>query len=537
MATNSCGSEPVISTLIGGAFHPINDGACSIGGKVSKRYRHHHRHRSTVRLIRAMALCLCATVMSACEPEPTSPANTEALTHARTAAPAPSIAVPLTAAEARAIARDAYIYAYPMMLGYATMRQSQNYAEPTGIVTQSPYNQFTHAREFTPVDLKAVVRPNQDTLYSSAGLDLKDEPLVMSLPATDRYFLMPLLSLWSDVFAAPGTRTTGRSVARHFLLSSPAWQGEVPKGLELIRSPTRYVFIIGRTQTNGPADYDAVHQVQAGYTLTPLSAWGKDNYVPPKGKVDPDLDMTTPPPVQVDTMDAATYFARFAELLKDNPPGPFDYPLVHRLERAGFQPGQSFDLKAASSDIQKAFADGFADGQARVQSEGRKAAGIGVKGWAYTLKSGAYGVDYNYRAAIAQCCYGENLPQDAVYPAIASDSEGRALDGSARYVMHFEKGGLPPVDGFWSVTAYDKDGYFIPNALQRQLLGSRDKLVVNADGSIDVLIQADSPGKDKEANWLPVTNGQPFNLLMRLYWPQEQFLDGQWAPPALTRSP
>jgi hypothetical protein len=137
--------------------------------------------------------------------------------------------------EAYEIAKDAYVYAYPAMLEHATMRQSQNYAEPTGIVTQSPFNQFTHAREFTPVDLKAVVRPNQDTLYSSAGLDLATEPLVLSVPATDRYFMIPLLSLWSDVFAVPGTRTTGRNVARDFLLVPPNWQGTTPEGLERYR--------------------------------------------------------------------------------------------------------------------------------------------------------------------------------------------------------------------------------------------------------------------------------------------------------------
>lgn len=362
--------------------------------------------------------------------------------------------------EAYDIAKDAYVYAYPLVLTYLTARQTTNYAEPTGIPTQAPVNQFSHAREFTPVDFKAVVRPNMDTLYSPAVLDLGPEPIVLSVPATDRYFMLPLMSLWTDVFAVPGTRTTGANTARDFLLVSPQWQGMAPAGLEIIRSPTRYLDIVGRTKANGPEDYDAVHEVQAGYKLTPLSAWGKGDYVPPKGQVDPSIDMKTPPPVTVDKMDAAAFFGSFAELLKDNPPSPFDYPMVHRLERVGLRVGQPFDLDAKPANIKEAFEHAAGDGNALVLAEGKKAGGEGVNGWAYTTHSGAYGVDYLYRAAIAQCCLGENLAQDAVYPAIATDSEGKPFDGSNKYVLRFEKGKLPPVSGFWSVTVYDKDGYF-----------------------------------------------------------------------------
>lgn len=434
------------------------------------------------------------------------------------------------------IAKDAYVYSYPLVLTYLTAVQTTNYAEPTGIPTQAPVNQFSHAREFTPVDFKAVVRPNMDTLYSPAVLDLGPEPIVLSVPATDRYFMLPLMSLWTDVFAVPGSRTTGPNIARDFLLVGPQWQGTAPAGVEIIRSPTRYLDIVGRTKANGPEDYEAVHKVQAGYKLTPLSAWGKGDYVPPKGKVDPSIDMKTPPPVQVDRMDAATYFAQFAELLKDNPPGPFDYPMIHRLERVGFKVGQPFDLNTQPAGVKQAFERAAADGNALVLAEGRKAGGEGLKGWVYTTRSGAYGVDYLYRAAIAQCCLGENLAEDAIYPSVATDSDGQPLDGSRKYVLHFAKGALPPVNGFWSVTAYDKDGYFIPNAIKRQALGDRSALVPNADGSVDIYIQPASPGKDKEANWLPVARGQPFNLLMRLYWSREEARTGAWTPPPVKQT-
>jgi hypothetical protein len=433
------------------------------------------------------------------------------------------------------IAREAYVYAYPLLLMDAFMRQGTNYAEPTGIVTQAPYNQFSHARAFPPSDFKAVVRPNVDTLYSSANLDLGSEPVVLSVPATERYFMLPLLSSWTDVFAVPGTRTTGRNTAREFLLVSPSWRGEAPSGVEIIRSPTRLVGIGGRTQTNGVSDYDAVHRIQAGYKLTPLSAWGKGNYTPPKVKVDPAIDMKTPPPAQVEKMDAATYFARFAELLKDNPPGPFDYPMIHRLERIGFKAGQNFDLNGAPPQIKQAFERATTDGKASVAKAAKEAGGEGGKGWVYTTRSGVYGVDYLYRAAIALCCLGENLPQDAVYPSLSTDSEGRPLDGNRTYLLHFDKGKFPPVDAFWSVTAYDTEGYFIPNALNRLALGDRDKLVTNADGSLDLYIQANTPGGDREANWLPVDK-KPFTLLMRLYSPKSEFLSGSWIPPPVARA-
>ncbi|MBO3273990.1 DUF1254 domain-containing protein [Pseudomonas schmalbachii] len=435
--------------------------------------------------------------------------------------------------EIRAIAKDAYVYAYPLVLTHLTLQQLSNFAEPNDSV-RGPANRFYHAREFPDPSRKTVIRSNVDTLYSAAVLDLKAEPVVLSVPATDRYFQLPILSLWTDVFAVPGTRTTGRNTARNFLVVGPQWHGTVPAGLEVIKSPTRYAWIIGRTQTNGVADYAKVHEIQDTLNLVPLSAWGNGAYVAPKGQVDPTIDMKTPPPAQVKKMEAATFFGRFAELLKDNPPNPTDYPMIHRLERAGFTVGQSFNLAAAPASVRQAFERGFADGMAQVAAEGRKAAGIGGQGWIYTTRAGAYGVDYYYRAAVANFGLGMNLPQDAIYPSLAKDSEGRQLDGNNRYVLHFEKGKLPPVDAFWSVTAYDTDGYFIPNSLKRQAIGDRDKLASNADGSLDLYIQAESPGADKEANWLPVDKA-PFNLLMRLYSPRGEIIDGSWTPPAVVR--
>jgi hypothetical protein len=446
----------------------------------------------------------------------------------------PAQAEVLSEQEVYAIARDAYVYAYPLVLAHTILQKLSNFAEPVTGEALGPPNQFHHARAFPNPDDKIAIRENVDILHSAATLDLKAEPMVLSVPATDRYFQLPMLSLWTDVFAVPGTRTTGKNTARNFLVVGPQWRGDVPAGLEVIRSPTRYVWIIGRTETNGTADCMSVHKVQDGYKLRPLSAWRTGAYAPRKGKVDPGIDMQTPPPAIVDQMDAATFFGRFAELLKDNPPNQVDYPMIHRLERVGFNVRQNFDLAKMPAEVQQAFERGYLDGKALVVAAGRKAAGIGGKGWTYTTRSGAYGVDYLYRAAIAQCCIGENLPQDAVYLSLSSDSEGQPLDGNNNYVLHFDKGKLPPVDAFWSVTAYDIEGYLIPNVLKRQAIGDRDKLVVNADGSLDLYIQADFPGKAKHANWLPVDTA-PFTLLMRLYSPRQEVLEGVWTPPPAVR--
>lgn len=446
---------------------------------------------------------------------------------------APVSAQDLSDQEARTIARDAYVYAYPLLLSYATLQRLTNF-EKSDDRGHGPANQFNHVRVFPDPTARSVVRENLDTLYTAGTLDLKTEPLVLSVPATDRYFLLPMLSLWSDVFAVPGTRTTGRNIARNFLVVGPEWRESAPSDLDIIRSPTRYVWIIGRTQANGAADYEATRKVQDGYKLTPLSAWGKGDYAPPTGKVDPSIDMKVSPPVAVDNMDAAGFFGQFADLVKENPPNSVDYPMLHRLERIGFHVGKDFDLAKSPPSIKQAIESGFQDGKALVLAEGKKAAGIGNKGWTYTTRTGAYGVDYVYRAAIAQCCLGENLPQDAIYPALSTDSQGRPLTGEQKYVLHFDKGKLPPVDAFWSVTAYDTEGWLVANDIKRYAIGDRDKLTTNADGSLDLYFQANTPGKDREANWLPTGKGA-FTLFMRLYTPRDEVANGTWMPPPVVR--
>ncbi len=342
-----------------------------------------------------------------------------------------------------------------------------------------------------------------------------------------------MLDMWSDVFASPGWRTTGTHAA-NYLLTPPGWQGDVPAGMTHIPAPTPYVWIIGRTKTDGPEDYAAVHKIQDGFKVTPLSQWGKP-VAPPKVQVDPRVDMKTPPKTQVDTMEAAAYFAYAAELMKVNPPHITDQPIIARLKRIGFQVGKSFDLSQASPEIQRAFAKVPKAGQ-QLMAWKLPTVGRVVDGWSMNVDTmGVYGNNYLKRAIIAQVGLGANVPEDAVYPMNLADASGQTLMGSNRYVLHFPKGQTPPVEAFWSLTLYDEEGFQVANTLNRFALSSWMPLLYNADGSLDLIIQHEDPGPARQANWLPAPKGS-FNLLMRLYAPKAEVLTGKWNPPAVTKS-
>jgi hypothetical protein len=266
---------------------------------------------------------------------------------AATWAPAMAATGPVTEEEAHAIGVDAYLYFYPLVTMDVTRKQLTN-EEPKPGGIGGPMNRFANVGAFPTADMRVVVRPNFDTLYSSGWLDLTKEPMIVSAPDTDgRYYLLPMLDMWTDVFASPGWRTTGTQAGK-FLVTPPGWTGTVPDGMTQIRAPTPYVWIIGRTKTDGPADYDAVHKIQAGYEITPLSQWGGEPTAP-EVKIDPSVDMKTPPKIQVDTMPADKYFAYAAELLKLHPPHITDQPIIAQLKRIGFEVGKSFDLDKVSA--------------------------------------------------------------------------------------------------------------------------------------------------------------------------------------------
>ncbi|HEU4517996.1 MAG TPA: DUF1214 domain-containing protein, partial [Microvirga sp.] len=301
-----------------------------------------------------------------------------------------------------------------------------------------------------------------------------------------------------------------------------------------IDAPTPYVWIIGRTRTDGPPDYDAVRKIQAGFKITPLSDWGKPPRAP-EARIDPSVDMRTPPKVQVDAMPAGKYFAYAAELLKVNAPHLTDEPILARMKRIGLEAGKSFDAEKAEPAVRKALEAAPESAQKLMEWKVRSLARV-ANGWSMNTDTmGVYGNYYLKRAIVAQVGLGANVPEDAIYPLNLGDEDGRPLDGANRYTIRFEKGETPPADAFWSITLYDPEGYQVGNSLNRFAVSSWMPFKYNADGSLDLYFQSESPGKDREANWLPAPKG-PFNLTMRLYAPRSGVLSGKWNPPPVTRA-
>lgn len=441
----------------------------------------------------------------------------------------------LTEEQASRLGTEAYIYGYPLVTMEMTRRVVTNVAEPKG--AHGPMNQFAYLREYPNASFRDVTAPNADTLYSSAFLDVGKEPYVLSLPDQgDRYYLMPMLSGWTNVFQVPGKRTTGDK-AQTYAITGPGWTGTLPAGLTELKSPTSMVWILGRTYCTGtPDDYKAVHALQDQYKLVPLSAYGKA-YTPPKGTVDPSVDMKTPVREQVNRMSAGAYFRLLAGLMKANPPAAADAPMVAKLKQLGIVPGEDFDIGKVDPVVAKGLASAPKAGVEAIMANFKKIA-VPMHGWTLTTRTGVYGTDYIDRATVTAIGLGANRPQDAVYPTSETDAAGKPYDGSNKYVMRFPKGQTPPANGFWSLTMYNAEYFFVANPLNRYTLSPRNALKYNADGSLDLYIQADNPGPDKESNWLPAPKGR-FVLMMRLYWPKEKdpsILDGTWTPPAVRRA-
>jgi len=443
-------------------------------------------------------------------------------------------AEPLSRHDAYEIGLEGYTYFYPLVVMDITRAQMTN-VPPGGSPRTRPLNVFLHQRAYPGAGSRTVVRPNFDTLYSIAWLDVREEPIIVSVPDTrGRYYLLPLMDMWTDVFAVIGSRTTGTG-AGDFAVTEPDWRGALPEGVVRLISPTPQVWIIGRILTRGPADYPAVHALQDGFRLSPLSQWGRTSEAV-AGHFDPSIDATTPAPKQVAAMAPAKFFAMATELLRLHPPHRVDQPILARMARLGIAPGRTFDFANADPVIAQAVSEAAAEGLQRIRS----APGLSsrrVNGWRIANDFiGAYGASYLRRAAVALFGLGAVLPEDAVYPSTSTDGDGRPLDGAGNYVLRFTSSEVPPADAFWSVTVYDNDGYPVANVLNRFALGDRDPINFAADGSLELYLSAQSPGGDREANWLPIPRAA-FNLTMRLYAPQRAVLEGAWSPPPVLRTP
>lgn len=397
--------------------------------------------------------------------------------------------------------------------------------------------QLIRMRQYPTAAFRDVTAPNADTLYTTAFIDVGEEPWVLSLPdAQGRYYLFPMLDGWTEVFQVPGKRTTGTG-AQTYAITGPGWKGTLPAGVKEYKSQTSIVWILGRIYCTGtPEDYAAVHKLQDAISLVPLSSYGK-KYTPPLGKVDASIDMKTPVRDQVNGMSTEAYFSLLAELMKTNPPTEADAPMVAKLAKLGIVPGKAFDPAALGEDVADSLKDVPKIAFDEIMEHFKKA-GRDENGWLFTTKTGLYGTEYLQRALITAIGLGANRPQDAVYPTSNAAADGKPYLGSESYVLHIKKGQFPPVDGFWSLTMYDADYFFVDNPLHRYTLSARNAFTRNADGSVNLYLQHAHPGADKESNWLPAPEGR-FILMLRLYWPKEtppSILDGSWTIPAVRKS-
>jgi len=434
--------------------------------------------------------------------------------------------------EARQIAYDATVYGFPLVIMDLTRQVFT--AVPTPTANGAPVNQFGNKRTFPDATFTNVVNPNADTLYSAAWVDTNKEPVILSLPDTHgRYYLMPMLNYWTDSFASPGSRTTGTGTG-NFAITGPDWSGKLPEGIPEMRSSTRWVWIVGRVACSGSSDYENVWNLQDQLKLTPLSAWGT-NYVPPADvPVDPNANTKVSPLNQLLALDAAGYFNYVCQLMVENPPYEADAPLLAEMAKIGIKPGVNYKLYFADLDdsVKSAIQTGYQSALDKIPSQGMSAI---KNGWQLPYGTGNYGTDYTLRAAVAYRGLGANLVDDAFYASASTGSDGVNFSSDNKYVLHFSKDEVPPVNGFWSLSMYNEKILFAANPINRYCLGSLSDppLIKNPDGSIDIYIQRDSPDSARMPNWLPAPASGGFSLTLRLYWPQEPVMDKSWIPPAV----
>lgn len=427
----------------------------------------------------------------------------------------------LSSQQAYAIGKAAYTYGYPLVLMALTKQEH---------LAHVPINEFAHARTFPNASFTYIVSPNVDTLYSTAWLDLKDGPVILKVPDThDRYYVLELMDGWTNVFVSLGKRTTGTH-AGTFALCGPNWHGMLPNGMIRINAPTNTVWILGRIQTDGAKDFAAVHALQNQLLLVPLR---EAQRVPRTHHAMSPQVFTIKPAQKIEQLDAQAFFTLLALLLKENPAPARDAQMVKDLEKIGIGSDMNFNFSSLPKVVQTQLEKAMRDALHEIKTNGLKTGSL-VNGWfiADPKKIGNYGTDYAFRAVVALKGLGANLAADAVYPFAEIDSNNQRLTGAKKYSVHFEPGQLPPVHAFWSMTMYNEDHFLVKNAINKYAIHFYDELVYNDNGSLDILIQHAKP-KENVSNWLPAPAGQ-FNVVLRLYWPDKEVLNGQWKPPLVS---
>ncbi|WP_084524263.1 DUF1254 domain-containing protein [Nocardia inohanensis] len=427
---------------------------------------------------------------------------------------------------------NAYVYTYPLVSVELTRRMMTNVAAPDPAKGMAPLNQLAPMAFLPDASFEAVVRPNVDTLYTSMLFDVAAEPLVVTVPAMgDRYHLFPVLDMWTNVDAAPGSRTIPEAGKGYeFAIVGPNWQGTLPTGVHEYRLPTDAGWMIGRVSVDGSDDVPNVIALQEKTTAVPLSSYGKPDTAPQHGDIHPDWPAKQPVADYLHNLTAQQYWDLYYSSLSHTQTRPEDKALLEQLAKAGWSPDKKLDLSQLPSADSARWEQAWPKALSRIETRPHEEP---VNGWQTVRKNiGDYGTDYSTRAIIAFLGLGANLPQDAIYPVTSVDQQNARLNSDRNYVLHFDAGRIPPVHGFWSVTMYDPKGYFVANPINRFAVRG-DRLTKNADGSIDIWIQRENPGQDREANWLPAPASGDFNLTMRTYWPDQKIVDGEWNPTAV----
>ncbi len=413
---------------------------------------------------------------------------------------------------------QAYIYGYPLVEMY---RVRYTRVFNPAAKNRTPLNQFYHIRQLHDHTATTVIGPNNDTLYSSAWLDLAKEPIVLDVPDTKgRYYVMHFMDFYTNSFAFVGKRATGTKPGS-YAITGPGWNGKLPEKLTRIESPTNAVWLLGRTLVDGKDDLPAVHALQDQYLLTPLSSWGKKEKPNPRPLPDfPAYDLSEP----------LTFFELLNVALRENPPPAREAALMSLIGQIGVGPEKSFKVSELDAPTMKGLRRAIEQGQRIVAATEHKAKP--VNGWKPPLShAGRYGDDYLFRATIAKNALAANSPEEA-HNFLLVSVQDEPLKGNRKYVLRFEKNQMPPVDAFWSLTMYHwPAGFLVDNPIKRYSIGDRTKgLRYGADGALEIFIQHESPGKDKESNWLPAPKGD-FALALRCYLPRKTISDGTWKPP------
>ncbi|MFE7802154.1 DUF1254 domain-containing protein [Nocardia sp. NPDC057440] len=427
----------------------------------------------------------------------------------------------------KAIATDAYIFGYPLVLMDVTRVAAEKI---------TPTNTFQHAAGLPTSDRRDAVRPNLDTLYSAAWLDVSTEPMVLQVPAIEpgRYWLIQLLDAWTNTVHNPSSvrpqvKPDAPAPPYIYAVTGPQWTGSLPEGVTQLSMPTPTVWLISRIQVNGIDDAPAVQAIQQQLKVIPLADWVAGKAAPASATT-PTRDSADPPSKQVVEMDASTFFKRLCAVMVVNPPRPEDQLAMNRFAAIGIRPGGSV-TGISDEDLTAA-----ADRAKQVIPANADPSAVNQNGWVFDREIGTYGTNYPLRANVAWHGLGANLPEDAIYPTLFGSAD---LNGvPANFRLHFPPGGLPPVEAFWSLTAYGVDGFLVPNPANIYSIGHQVPVVLNTDGSLDLAIQHPDPGpRVPTGNWLPIPESGQFSLTMRLYVPKAVALDGQWKPPVLNVAP